>query len=573
MQVTNLMVIFLLSLLLLGCGSGGSGGSTDNDAPESESPSGPDAESPSPDDTTAPELTSSTPSNGDISVDVNPTLTATFNEPLMSSSVNENSVLLIDSSGNNVVGEASLSMDSTSVSFVPGSRLNLEESYDFTLTSSIADVAGNNLTSDQVVNFSIKEGQWQSSIFRITDTNAPANEIDTLIADDGDIWAIYMDKANTKVESVQIDDSGSETYILENDIPVTGSPAISQSNEGLISSFWPFSDLGRGRPAASDFDSISNAWLPKVNLTSYGNSITAMKSAGMAGERHVLAAPQYDADGRLFMVIYGRGSNGNYFGGQAQPFTNDIYEFAVEPENDPIEATVVWRTNDNDGVYAARLEDPGSLGDTVRLNTTAANVVDSIAIAESQSGTVTVAWTESRSTGSVLSVISHTGNGVWGDVQELAAPAAGARLSQVEVAYRNNQAALVWKERVAADDQDTIYYLSQDSEGVWQSPEVVVSENGPSTTYESYGFTFTPDDQPVVVVSGLTPVDSDVLYRISLVEKGESEWQTPTMLDAPAGEQALFVELEKADNGEMLLSWVVTSDRSAPDYVEGIMYK
>ncbi len=123
--------VLLCGVIFLGaCGGGGGGGSS---AP------------PSGDDTTPPVFSSMVPANGAPGVNVNTSITMTFNESLRCSTVNSSTVSLTPSpSGPAVAGAVSCS--GANITFDPTNLLSPLQAYTFQVTG-ISDLAGNALAS------------------------------------------------------------------------------------------------------------------------------------------------------------------------------------------------------------------------------------------------------------------------------------------------------------------------------------------------------------------------------------------------------------------------------------------
>lgn len=104
-------------------------------------------------DTTPPTVQSSNPIDGATGVATSITPSVTFSEALAASSVNSDTVFLLDTNDNYVSGAVSLSSDRKIVTFTPASGLAAATAYRLILTTGIRDLAGNKLASPYVLNF------------------------------------------------------------------------------------------------------------------------------------------------------------------------------------------------------------------------------------------------------------------------------------------------------------------------------------------------------------------------------------------------------------------------------------
>ncbi len=100
-------------------------------------------------DVVPPVVKSSSISDGAVDVPVSSSLTMTFDEPLAAATVTTDTVGLVvdDGAGTPVSGTVSLSNDRKIVTFKPQADLAMETAYRLTITTGVADDAGNNLSA------------------------------------------------------------------------------------------------------------------------------------------------------------------------------------------------------------------------------------------------------------------------------------------------------------------------------------------------------------------------------------------------------------------------------------------
>lgn len=113
-------------------------------------------------DTTAPMVTSTTPVNGALSVQVNSKLTATFSEAMDPSSITTGTFVVTGPGTTPVVG--SVSYLGFTATFTPGSNLAANTTFTGTITTGAKDLAGNALATNYV---------WTFTTGTAPDTTAP----------------------------------------------------------------------------------------------------------------------------------------------------------------------------------------------------------------------------------------------------------------------------------------------------------------------------------------------------------------------------------------------------------------
>ena len=98
-------------------------------------------------DTTAPEVASTTPSDGATGIPVNSSLNATFSEPMSAATINAGTFTL---SGG---ATGAVSYTALSATLVPDTDLGYSTAYVATLSSTVADLAGNPLGTNRTWSF------------------------------------------------------------------------------------------------------------------------------------------------------------------------------------------------------------------------------------------------------------------------------------------------------------------------------------------------------------------------------------------------------------------------------------
>ena len=104
-------------------------------------------------DTSPPLVINTNPAYGATGVPVTKTITATFNEPVLASSVSTSTFIVKNSADVSISGTVSLTQGGTVATFAPSSSLASSTSYTATIkggSTGVKDLAGNARTSDKV---------------------------------------------------------------------------------------------------------------------------------------------------------------------------------------------------------------------------------------------------------------------------------------------------------------------------------------------------------------------------------------------------------------------------------------
>jgi hypothetical protein len=114
---------------------------------------------PEPPDTTAPTITSTNPANSATDIDYDVVISATFSEPMLSSSINDTTFTVIDSNSNPVSGVVLYNDTTTTASFTPSALLAYEETYTVNISNTVEDLANNTMVSDFTWDFTTRAPQ------------------------------------------------------------------------------------------------------------------------------------------------------------------------------------------------------------------------------------------------------------------------------------------------------------------------------------------------------------------------------------------------------------------------------
>ena len=120
-------------------------------------------------DTTPPEIVDHTPTGTNVPVTTN--ITATFSEAINPSTLNNETIVVENSTGSKIEGDITYTSETCTVTFDPVSNLECNETYNVTITTGVQDLAGNNMSSNYTWNFTTE--MPPSTVVSIVDVSAP----------------------------------------------------------------------------------------------------------------------------------------------------------------------------------------------------------------------------------------------------------------------------------------------------------------------------------------------------------------------------------------------------------------
>ena len=137
-------------------------------------------------DTTPPTVTSITPTNGATSVPVTTPVAVVFNEAMLASTINTNTILLLNNAAAVVPAQVSYNPSTFTATLTPNAQLALSQTYTSVVVSGVSgvkDLATNALVADATASFTTTDVQtfsiWNGSTTpaNITATETNANEL------------------------------------------------------------------------------------------------------------------------------------------------------------------------------------------------------------------------------------------------------------------------------------------------------------------------------------------------------------------------------------------------------------
>lgn len=258
----------------------------------------------------APTVTVS-PADGATGVARDVLITATFNEDILSTSIDSDSVTLAD--GSDVAGAVAFDAINNIVTFTPNNTLALMSKHTVNISGNIADLSGNALVTSNT-SFTTRDGVWgDATLLENSADNMNYGEASLAFDASGNAIATWTQLSNTRSSvyaSHYIKDTGWGTPILiESD---DTNPAINsliamndsgdaiivwQHNDGVRYNIWAshYSNASWSTPALIETDDTGTARSHQVSIDNAGNALVVWEHYD--GTRYNIMANRYPAGG------------------------------------------------------------------------------------------------------------------------------------------------------------------------------------------------------------------------------------------------------------------------------------
>ena len=221
MNPIKLVAVFIVSLVLMACGSS---------------------------DTNAPTVTSVSPLSGAVSVARDSVIKGTFSETLFSPSIVANSLTLSPSE----TGTVALDASSKTVTLTPASNLKRLTTYSATLSKSISSLSGKLMGTDYTWSFTTRDGDWGTAVKIETAAGSAlnpriafdgsGNAIAVWVQNDGtrdNIWANRFNGTSWGTAELIETDNAGEAYSTQIAFDSSGNAiAVWQQNDGTRNNIW-----------------------------------------------------------------------------------------------------------------------------------------------------------------------------------------------------------------------------------------------------------------------------------------------------------------------------------------------
>ena len=113
-------------------------------------------------DTTPPTVTDWAPTGTGVAITTS--ITATFSEPMNESTLNDETIIVENSTGSAIAGAVTYDSATRTVTFDPTANLEYNETYNVTITTGVADLAGNHLAAHKTWNFTTRSEVMEATI-------------------------------------------------------------------------------------------------------------------------------------------------------------------------------------------------------------------------------------------------------------------------------------------------------------------------------------------------------------------------------------------------------------------------
>ncbi|MCO7224842.1 Ig-like domain-containing protein [Pleionea sp. CnH1-48] len=485
MLLKKLVSLVVVSIpLIVSCG-GGSGVTSDNESPA---------------------VAKVTPLSGAESVDTTASVSVTFDEDIVASLVNSSSFSLKE--GDEEV-PASVVFDEASITATLQAErpLSLLTKYTATVSSSISDLAGNQLTGDFSWSFTTRDGQWREPKPAEFDDNGNALFSLAMANDRGDPTVIWSQHDGTvyRVWTKQYEQGSgwSEPVLLSSSAAVEDSIAYSASmnKDGVIVTLWR-----EGNSVWTNFYQPESGWQSAQRIEAFDGVQSYLKDVVIDSQGNAVAIVSNKSDGA------------------------SVYN--------------LWATHFVAG--------EGWSAPVLVENSDYANVTHSKTVVDEQ-GVVTVVWRQQTDADSDWDLWSrrYSVESGWGapELVEQLDNVAGSRISAF-VDSENN----VW---IGWYHRDTNYsaYINKYTPGTgWAEPTLLENDN--TSDAQMPRVVVDKSGQVTVVWQHYDYDDNDDLGRIFVRSyTPESGWNEPVAIYENASSSYFEPEMTIDNNGHIMLAW------------------
>ncbi len=461
----NLYFSLLLPLFLSACGGGGGGGGS-----------------------SAPAVSSTSPADNASSVARDSNITATFNEDILNTSVDETSFTLATSSGENTAGSVSFDGADNIATFTPTDSLANLASYTATLSTAIIDLSGNALASNYNWSFTTADGAWQGAE-KLETEEGRASTPQIAFDNNDNAFAVWQQKDNSDIFSIRVSrfDGASWGNIeqIEAGAGNSYSPQIAIDTNGNALVVWQQRDANnRGDILASRFNGDSwssavpietgafDAQSPQITIDNNGNAL----------------AVWLQHDGTRFNILANRfDGNSNSWGDNAELIDRkdtsaQAPQIAIDNNGN---AFAIWQQS---GIQVNRF-DGTTWGSATPFNDN--NLSDHPQIAFDNNGNALAAWVSYDSNLKFRIFVSHFDGINWGDPELFETDDTEKSARSPEIAFDNNGNAFVvwyqedsnsrfniWANRFNGTSWAGAELIERDDIGSASRPQIVVDNNG-----------------------------------------------------------------------------------------------
>jgi len=506
-------------------------------------------------DTTAPVVLSTMPSDEESNLAIDITISATFNEPLLESSVSESTVTLEDQDGHELSGTVSLNTSNLVISFEPDNVLTEGMRYYVTLKQSISDVAMNTLASDFIWQFSTLSSEPQKLPELINIPNNPANEPKMAMNASGAAVAAWRQDNFININRYEPVNGwqGVEQISLAGGTPISDMKvAINNSGDAIV--VWTETDIGGGVGASSVYANrytTENGWFGSESIDGFASGISEHAQVDIDASGNSIVVwrhrTSFNADAGIYSRRYDE-LNSNWETVDTLYAENSaIYDNATYPSvalNADGQSIAVWVVRNTEILARHFDSDTGWSSATNIADNPNVNIATYPEVSIDSNENAVVVWLQRQNAAAYVDIYSSQfslANG-WSSSIALETSQLGeARFPQIVM--NDTHAVAMWTE----DDGSTqsLYGNVLTTNGSWEGVELL--ENSDYSIFQStdggVSVALTPSGKAVVAWNqGIQiPETLAVESRISISERqlGESSnWSSPS----PLAQEALSTE-------------------------------
>ncbi len=263
-------------------------------------------------DTTAPTVSSTSPLDGATGVARTGSVTATFDEDIFATTVDDNSFTLASTGA--VRSNVSFDGASNVATLTPTDTLAMATTYTATLTTSITDLSGNALASSYTWSFTTADGAWGTAAMIESDNTGTAQSPQVALDTDGNVMVVWYQSDGARYNiwanryEAGTDSWGVATLIETDNSGDTNYPQIAMDSTGNAVAVWMQSDGTRNNIWANRYDAGTDSWgvavlietdnaghalSPQIDVDSAGNAMAVWYQSD--GTRMNTWANRYDA--------------------------------------------------------------------------------------------------------------------------------------------------------------------------------------------------------------------------------------------------------------------------------------
>ncbi len=399
-------------------------------------------------DDIAPSVSTSSPANDETGVERNAVISATFNEDMLTATLDNNSFTLND--GNNTEGTVNFDALSNQVTFTPSSEMALLRNYTASLNSDITDLSGNSLAA-QSWDFTTRDGAWSTEALIHSDDTWNAVVPEIAMDAEGNATAVWLQYDTPKLRSVW-----SNRYTkgagwgtaerIENDDLDALRPRIAMDQNGNALAIWQQDDGTRFNTWSNRYTAgnswgtaelIENAafelsWNPEIAISANGDALAAWSKS----------------DGERYKIWFNRYTNDSGWGTAELIVTNSTestaaIDVAINANGDAI---AVWMQYDgtNQNIWSSRFTTDSGWDKAELIETDDAGSALHPKITIDANGNALVLWYQSDGTYYNIWFNRYTQSGGWGTASLIESENAGHAMYPQIAVDANGNALAVW---------------------------------------------------------------------------------------------------------------------------------